>query len=800
MLVVDDAAPDRALITALLARSSDVRATVSACASLAEARAMIPEVQPDCVLLDLHLPDADGAELVREVVRLAPGAAVVVLTGWQDSDAAGDALAAGAQDHLLKQEITPEVLGRAVRYAIDRTRIRRDIQAGARRRQVVFDSVREGLVLYDLDGRVAEVNRAACELLERDADELLGGPFVTQLYPTFDATGRPLEPHTGAAGDTMRTGLPARGLIGMQLPAAGLRWLEVSSQPVTIDGELTGVVSTIVDVTDTRSARQELERARDRFAALIRSSADPMLVYDAEGVLAFASPALSRLVEVPDEVWVGRKVEDLLHPADRATFRSLLVSQVDIAGSTTKLECRFAVRGGGGYRHVELTQTNLLADPSVAGFVGNARDVTERVVIADRLAHEALHDVLTGLPNRALLLDRLGHALRRSERRRSVAAVLYLDLDGFKHVNDSLGHAAGDELLVAVARRLEALVRPSDTVARLGGDEFVIVMEDAGDLASVASVAERVRGELCRPVQVGTQFVAVGASIGVAIAHGRDPDALLQEADTALYRAKRAGRDRFEVYDATMQTAARDRLESEARLRAAIDRGRVRAVFQPLVRATTGEPVGAEALARLDEGNGVLVEPSAFIAVAEETGLVIPLGAAMLEAGCAEAAQREAPQWISVNVSSRQLVGDGFVASVDEALRRHGVAPERLCLELTEHTLVAVDAVTQHSLQGLRELGVRLAIDDFGAGWSGLSYLRRFPVDLVKIDRVFIAGLGREREDAEVVRAVVGLGHALSLEVVAEGIEEEAQAVMAAELGCDYAQGYYYGRPAARPV
>ena len=796
LLVVDDAPPDRALLAALVARSGELDATVCAVGSLAEARAAIAADPPDCVLLDLHLPDGDGRQLVDEVVGLLPGGVVIVLTGYDDSDLAGEALAAGAEDHLRKRDLTPEVLGRAVRYAIDRTRIRTSVQEAAHRRQVVLDAVREGFVLFDADGTVIEVNRAATELLATPVAELLGQPHVSVAHPVFGPDGAPLAAPGVADGRTVLAGagLGPHALVGIDVPGAGRRWLEFSAQAATVERGHAGTVATIVDVTAAHEARIELERARDRFVALIRSSADPILVYDGDGLLTFASPALSHLIGGDAESWIGRPVADLLHPADRSGFAGLLRSQLDMQGSTTTLECRVVVQGG-GYRYVELTQTNLVGDPSVGGFVGNARDVTERVVIADQLAHDALHDVLTDLPNRALLLDRLGHALRRSERRRSLSAVLYLDLDGFKHVNDSLGHAAGDELLVAIARRLERLVRPSDTVGRLGGDEFVVIMEDAGDMASVAAVAERVRSELRRPVQVRGQAMSIGASIGVALAHGRDPDAVLQEADTALYRAKRAGRDRFEVYDTTMQTAARHRLETEARLRSALDRSRVCPVFQPLVRATTGDVVGAEALARLDEGASALVEPAVFIEVAEETGLVIPLGAAMLEAGCAEAARRPAEQWISVNVSSRQLVGDGFVASVAASLARHGGAPERICLELTERTLVAADAATQHTLQGLRELGVRLAIDDFGAGWSGLSYLRRFPVDLVKIDRAFIAGLGSAREDAEVVRAVVGLGHALWLEVVAEGIETEAQAQMVADLGCDYAQGYYYGRP-----
>lgn len=422
-----------------------------------------------------------------------------------------------------------------------------------------------------------------------------------------------------------------------------------------------------------------------------------------------------------------------------------------------------------------------------------------------RALFRALHDPVTGLANRALLLDRLTQALARSGRRPGFVAVLFLDLDRFKLVNDSLGHAAGDELLGEVARRLEGAVRSTDSVARLGGDEFVVLADTVDGADEALALAERLRDVLAAPYRLaGGERVVVTASAGVALggAGSAVPGELLWDADAAMYKAKELGRDRTHLFEAGLRAAANDRFRAEVLLRRALDHDGLRLHYQPIVAVGTGAVVGVEALVRLHDPARGLVPPAEFIPVAEESGLIVPLGAWVI----AEAARRAA-HWrhlpgagegfcVSVNLSGRQLAHPGFLEEVADALDGTGADASALCFELTENALVDATGASLRSLEGLKRRGARLAIDDFGTGHSSLTWLRRLPADVLKVDRSFVAGLATDPDDAAIVRAVVGLGHALGLLTVAEGVETPAQLDALAALGCDWAQGYLFARPA----
>jgi diguanylate cyclase (GGDEF)-like protein len=425
-----------------------------------------------------------------------------------------------------------------------------------------------------------------------------------------------------------------------------------------------------------------------------------------------------------------------------------------------------------------------------------------------RALYRALHDPLTGLANRGLLMDQLGQALARAERRPGSVAVLFLDLDRFKVVNDSLGHATGDDLLVEIARRLERVMRSADTVARLGGDEFAVLAEDVAGVDEAVTLASRLRAAIAVPVAVAGQHVVITASVGIALSAPEagspaSPSSLLWDADVAMYRAKDAGRDQIQLFEDGLRDDSVGRFRSEAMLRHALDHNGLRLHYQPLVDLGTGALAGAEALVRLEDRDRGLVLPAEFIPVAEETGLVVPLGAWVVAEAAAQAATwRELqpvdapPMTISINLSGRQLKTAGFAFEVGKAIARSGADPSHLCFEVTENTLLDAGGESLATLQGLKDLGVSLAIDDFGTGHSSLTWLRRIPADFLKVDRTFVAGVGDHPGDTAIVRAVLDLGRALGLTTVAEGVETPEQLEALRDLGCDWAQGYHLARPA----
>lgn len=603
-----------------------------------------------------------------------------------------------------------------------------------------------------------------------------------------------LEPGTALCLVPLFVQQELRGII-----AVGGESIHAGAETVGLEALASQIALALESVSLAEDLHQR--KSEERFRSLVRNASDVILIIEPEGKIRFVSPSVERVFGYrPDEV-VGLDCLTFVNPQHADRVQAFLTEVGTAPGMTRTIEYQVRHRDG-RWREAEATATNLINDASVGGLVVNLRDVTERKEAEDQLAYQAFHDTLTGLANRALFMDRLQNALARAVRREEQSAVLFLDVDRFKIVNDSLGHDAGDRLLVAVAQRLSFCLREGDTAARLGGDEFTVLLEDLRDVSEAIRIAERIAGDLTRPFEIDGREVFVTVSIGITVSrpgHHEHLD-LLREADIAMYQAKAQGKAGYAVFDTDMGAAALRRLELETDLRHAIDRGEFEVHYQPTIELETGRLASMEALVRWRHPDRGLVAPVEFIPLSEETGLIIALGRWVLNESCRQAVVwrdrygERAPS-VSVNLSARQVQHPEIVEEVKDALARSGLAPSALTLEITE-TFVVEDAESNRvTIQRLKELGVRLAIDDFGSGYSSLGYLKRLPVDILKIDRAFVQTLGRDPEDTAIVEAVTKLAHTLNMLVTAEGVESVDQVVQVRNLGVDLGQGYFFARP-----
>ena len=629
-----------------------------------------------------------------------------------------------------------------------------------------------------------------------------------QCFAPGVAAGRDGSPTRAARGGV--SAIPFLSIVpgfGLLLIAAA----ESAVQPLT--GLVLGAVS-LTTLTFARHLVASRETARvlaeaatrdseARFRALVQHSSDVITIVDADGTVRYLSPAAQQVFGHDPSRFVGRTLAELLHPDDaHAALRFLAdlaaTGPGDARWPRTR-EWRLA-HADGRWLTVDNVGTNLLDEPVVQGLVLNSRDVTERRLMEEQYMHQAFHDPLTDLANRSLFLYQVGHALARGARHQDVVSVLFLDLDNFKTVNDSLGHAAGDRLLVEAARRLSACVRDSDLIARLGGDEFAVLVESTTVEEEVVALAERIVDALARPFALGGKEVFVSASVGIArTAPGASADELVRNADVAMYIAKTRGKGCVVLFEPDMHAAALERLDLEADLRRAVERGEFLLEYQPIVALETGEVCGAEALVRWQRNGRGLVPPSVFIPVAEETGLIVDIGRWVLLDAC-----RQGQRWreehgtavrMTVNLSGRQLQDASIVRDVQAALDATGFTARDLVLEITESILMQHVEVSLERLTELKALGVSLAIDDFGTGYSSLSYLQRYPIDILKIDKAFVDTLDNGDDGTVLASAIVALGDTLRLDTVAEGIETEAQRGALLEIGCAFGQGYLFAPP-----
>jgi diguanylate cyclase (GGDEF)-like protein/PAS domain S-box-containing protein len=620
----------------------------------------------------------------------------------------------------------------------------------------------------------------------------LGAPVPAMLPGCEGALLCPLTLKDRPSGDP---------LIGLLAVFGGQRTLADLSETLEI------LASQVALAVERVMLSQEVIRQRSEayFRTLVQDTSDVILIVGDDNGVRYATPSARSIfgaVEVE-----GTSLPDLVAPGVRHEVgRSLHRMRTYVGQHHHEELWRIRRRDGQGVQ-VLVRCSDLRADSTVGGLVLTFRDVTEQRQLEDELKHRALHDSLTGLPNRLLFQDRAAHALAQARRSGQVAGVLFVDLDDFKVVNDTMGHAAGDDLLAAVGARLAAAVRESDTAARLGGDEFALLIEQAHDSTEVESLAGRIVAAFNEPFPMLEGSVLSTATVGVATtADSADVDELLRHADLALYAAKAAGKRQWRRYQPVLSVGMVRRREVQAALEEAVNNSAFTLAYQPIVRLSSGEIAGFEALVRWPHPRWGMMQPNQFISLAEETGHIVPLGAWVLRQATADMARwrKKLPDkdsdagalpYVSVNVSARQFRTTGFVDSVRQALAASNLAPSGLMLELTESVLLRRDERIQDDLEELQLIGVRLAIDDFGTGYSSLSYLRELPMDVLKIDKSFVDGITTSEQQLALIEGIIGIAKKLDLQVTAEGIETEAQRELLVEMGCQYGQGYLLAMP-----
>jgi diguanylate cyclase (GGDEF)-like protein/PAS domain S-box-containing protein len=665
--------------------------------------------------------------------------------------------------------------------------------------RALLDAIPNPVYFKDLQGRYGVYNRAFDELfgggrnwIGRTVQDMFGDDAARE----HQDRDRPLLER------------PASTTYEMLVPTASGETRQMLYNKVSfVDqrGEVAGLIGVITDVTRYKETERALEASEARFRVLTESSLDLISVVDADLRILYQSPALRHLLGYEPADTVGRNVSELIHQDDMEHVRAALRRIIEARQSIEPVEFRIRHRDG-MWRTFESLGTNCLSNPHIHGVVFNSRDVTDRKVIQQRIQHLAYHDNLTGLPNRSLLQDRLAHSIARAERSNRKVAVLFIDLDNFKNINDTLGHDVGDELLRQVSRKLSECVRLEDTIARQGGDEFIVLLDSLEDGRGASIVAQKILNSLRQPFVLSGTEQHVSGSVGIALypEDGRDAQTLMKNADTAMFHGKGLGKNTYQYFTAQMNIAVKRRMTLESALRRAVMQKDFVLNYQPQINLETGEIIAVEALVRWKTEDSGTVMPGDFIPLAEETGLINEIGEWVLREGC-----RQAKEWqsmgltqrrMAINLSARQFSDRGFLDMVTRVLAETGLEPECLELEITESQVMRQTEGMIMLLNKLSEMGVQLAIDDFGTGYSSLSYLKRLPIQKLKIDQSFVRDITVDPNDTAIVVAIINMARSLDLETIAEGVETAGQLALLRSKGCRVGQGFYFSAPVRAEV
>jgi diguanylate cyclase (GGDEF)-like protein/PAS domain S-box-containing protein len=687
------------------------------------------------------------------------------------------------------------IVGEIFAGAIERTRVERALRGSEARYRLLVERMREGLSQVDNDGTMQFVNDRFCAIVGYSREELIGRNVDFLLATEADAAA------VQQKAELRVDGISDQYAVQMRRKDGRVIWVEIGGAPVTdASGEVIGSIGVHDDITERRASEQALRESEARYRLMAENSTDLITRAKPNGTLLYASEASRTLLGYEPSELVGRMVKTLLYQEDREEVRHL-TRLIHEAGPTT---FSYRVhRKDGSLVWFETTSRAVrsVEEGEIDESVSVSRDISERRRAEEQIEHQAYHDALTGLPNRWLFRDRLTVALAQARRLHRDVAVMFLDLDRFKLVNDTLGHTLGDELLKAVAFRLKGALREEDTIARMGGDEFTILITDLKGGDDALTIAQKLLEVVAAPMRVEGHDLYITTSIGIAMFpdDGDTAELLLKNADQAMYRAKESGRSAVQLCTPAMNDRAHDRLAIETALRQALERGELELYYQPQIRIDTNRVVGMEALLRWNRPGHGMIEPKAFIPIAEETRLIVAMGEWVVREACRQARIWQQGRYpglrMAVNLSARQFQHSELPRILASALEESGLAAHDLEIEITETTAMQNSERTVTMLGRLREMGIRIAIDDFGTGHSSLNYLRSFPIDTIKIDTEFVREIETSGSDRAIVSAVIGMAHGLNIRVTAEGVETEGQLAFLRAHGCQEVQGYLFSRP-----
>lgn len=799
VLLVADEPDDVRLIETSLTQPGAPTYRIAVAADLFVALKLLARSHFDVILVDLDQSDARDTKAYDRIARAAPDAPVLILSATADEALARQAVQDGADDYLLKDMIDARWLPRTLSYLIERKASHLALTLSEARFRAMSDASPLGIFVSDSDGKCVYSNPAYHKISGLNQAQTLGTHWHTAIHP--DDRPRVLLEWQAAAQGPTEFSSEARFLRA----DGSIVWARLNAAAM-LDGQYSrGYVQTVEDISERKMIEDSLFEEKERAQVTLNSIGDAVLTTNLAGDVTYLNQVAEKMTGYSHEHAIGRPLCEVFRIVDGTTrLEAPNPAQRAIRENRTVGLAADAVllRRDGHESAIEDSAAPIHnRDGQVAGAVIVFHDASASRAIALKMAYLAQHDFLTGLPNRALLTDRLSRAIGQARRRHKRVGLMFLDLDYFKHINDSLGHGVGDQLLQRVAERLMLCVRDTDTVCRQGGDEFVVLLAEIEEAEDAAPVAAKLLAAFTEPCLVAGHELHVSLSIGISIYpdDGQDADEVMKNADTAMYHAKANGRNNYQFFTAEMNIRAVRRLVIEGNLRRALRQGEFALYYQPKIDIISGLMIGSEALLRWRDPELGLVYPLQFVPIAEESGLIVPIGNWVLREAC-----RQVRAWqdsglqavpVSVNISAVEFRHKGFLDGVAQILQETGMPPHYLELELTESVLMQDAESSALVLESLKTMGIQLAVDDFGTGYSSLSYLKRFPINTLKIDQSFVHDLACDPDDVSIVGAMIDMGKNLKQRVVAEGVETREQLDSLRLLQCDEGQGYLFGPP-----